>query len=488
MRLHVQELERAGSTFLSNLVKYSEVERGEGALSPPHSPGAGMASGPFRHPLTHTNLGRHTNRVERIDEHPREVLPVPSRHDGRFVRCSTGSLRQTRPFQQPSPPMSNRMSDKDSFGGMSTVLDETEVTHEIWFPCPPYIKTAEAQRRHNLATRNFFALLYNKPVVGADFYEMVHDLQAIIDTFYELDNNGNTKLGALVIARYLSERRLDDVRGNLNAALGLLAWSEHDIVRWQQGYLEAFVHCAGMMGPTVADSMQFKRLSTVTRLNLANATNALRLRVLDAEDKLAAFDLSDMWPTPRGQGDHPVKRAFFHFADYLLEFYRDRLGTWPPPSYCKWHWLTRGLVRRLQEDLGALYDLWVNREVYWAERDDPYDRRPHMVAKRPLPEALKVDRPDLPLTEMLVDFDARHNFAHIPAPYPLLPASGNGGKNGGRGDKADSKRGGLFRGLKKVRSSPATRGAKEQLQMAVAFSEATNIEKLGVSFNGELDH
>ena len=70
-----------------------------------------------------------------------------------------------------------------------------------------------------MATRNYLALLYGLPIVGNDLYEMLSDLQNVMDTYYELNEASERWNSAQVIVQYLVQRKLDDVRGNLTAAL-----------------------------------------------------------------------------------------------------------------------------------------------------------------------------------------------------------------------------------------------------------------------------
>ena len=97
-------------------------------------------------------------------------------------------------------------------------------------------------------------------------------------------------------------------------------------------------------------------------------------------------------------------------------------------------WLTRTLAMDLQRDFGALYDYLVNRDVAWDVSEARAGRKWVMALKSigddaydgeypDTPEAFDTDSPDLPLTEMLVDFDSKQRFPHIPHPYPLVPES-----------------------------------------------------------------
>ena len=101
------------------------------------------------------------------------------------------------------------------------------------------------------------------PIIGNDFYEMLSDLQNVMDTYYELNESSERWNSAQVIVQYLSQRKLDDVRGNISQALGLLAWSEQPNVLWDAGYLEAFVHCVGMMTQATMKTRDYRNLTAI---------------------------------------------------------------------------------------------------------------------------------------------------------------------------------------------------------------------------------
>jgi hypothetical protein len=87
------------------------------------------------------------------------------------------------------------------------------------------------------------------------------------------------------------------------------------------------------------------------------------------------------------------------------------------------------------------------------------------------------DLPELGMTDMLVTYDAKNGYAHIPHPYPLLPREVP--KTG-----KDKEKKSFFSSLKKDKPKDTTKDAKAQLQLSIIFSDATNIEKLDVNFNG----
>ncbi|CBX95090.1 hypothetical protein IAQ61_009803 [Plenodomus lingam] len=360
---------------------------------------------------------------------------------------------------------------------LSQWSDDQMTTHQIWFPIPSNIQTMHGQRLHHVAIRNFLAILHGKSIVGADLFEMVDTLQATIVVMYDLDNNQSgltpQELSIQMITDYLEQHGLDDVRNNVRHALGLLLWSEQDNVRWRQGYLESFVHLAGVMTSEIEELSDFKRLSVVTRRNLGMAGKTLQLRIMEAEERLAGFEFADLWGNDSKIANGPVHRHCQLFRQFLVNHYARIYGSWPPVSGKTW--LNRKIVQAMQNDFGSLYDYLVNREVFWNPREERARRKWEMAHRKM--DGFQADLPELDITDVLVMFDGKQGYTHIPHPYPLLPIElPKGGK--------EKEKKGFFSSLKKDKTKETTRDAKAHLQLSIVFSDATNIEKLDVNFNG----
>jgi hypothetical protein len=307
---------------------------------------------------------------------------------------------------------------------------------------------------------------------------MLSTLQPEIEVMYDLDHNEHSQTSARirsvqVITKYLHNRKLDDLRNSIRRALGLLAWAEQDTIRWDAGYTEAFVHLVGMMGPDVEEMSEFRRLSAVTRRNLSMSANALQLTTLDAEERLSTFDFSDMWDEPKNSVNNPIYKSFVAFRHFLIDFFTKAYGSWPP-SLDK-RWLNRKAVQSLQNDFGALYDYLVNRDIVWDSQEERPGKKWQMSCQDSSQE-FQADSAELPLTDMLVGFDNRHGYLHIPHPYPLLPRFVNAPKSVAKKS--------FFSSLKKSKNDP-NKDAKTHLQLSIVFSDATNIQRLGVSFAGQ---
>jgi hypothetical protein len=466
IRAELDVLENSGSTWLRETLLYSRTDDDEDDWNLPTMSEASTSPQYHSH---YDSQFRHERMLGPTSPGGRSPPPfdIDQSYDGISTRAES-RLDQFSDMGRPRQPIADT-----SFNRSTEALP----THKIWFTAPENIKTVQGQRLHHVAIRNFLAMLHGKPIVGADLFDMLSTLQPQIEDMYKFDDN-QARLTARdrsiqMITNYLGQYGIDDVRSSIKSAMCLLAWSEQESVKWRQGYLENFVHLAGVMIPELEEVPEFKRLSVVTRRNLGIAAKTLQLRKMEAEEKLATFDLIDHWEDSGKAASNPVFQSYQAFRSFLVNHYARNYGNWPPATNKTW--LNRKIVLALQEDFGSLYDYLVNRDVVWNPREERASRKWEMAHRKN--EDFKADVPELGITDLLVRFDAKFSYAHIPHPYPLLP------REIPRPVKEKEKKS-LFSSLKKDKSKDVTKDAKAHLQLSILFSDATNIEKLDINFNG----
>lgn len=463
LRAELDVLENAGSTWLSNALLYGRIDDQDDEWSIPDSSPSSSAQSPnfpappgSRRMLAPTAGGRSPPPFD-IDQ---TYYGVPS---SRSTTISHYFINLERPDTHSPPPLFQQR-------------DPDRPTHELWFTAPAHLRTPQAQRLHHVAVRNFLAMLHNKPIVGSDMFVMLTTLQSELQVMYDLDDDEQARVSSRehsvqMITNYLIKHGLDDVRLGIKIALSLLAWSEQDTVKWRQGYLESFVHLAGILNPAIEELPEFQRLSIVTRRNLGIAAKSLELRVMDAEEMLSSFDFGEIWGDQTKMASSPVYQSYQAFRLFLVNHYTRIYGNWPPERGKTW--LNRKITSSLQDDFGALYDYLVDREVVWDAEEERPGKKWQMINRRT--PGFHADLPGLPLTDMLMMFDSAHGYHHIPHPYPLLPREVPQ-------VKASHKKG-LFGGLKKSKTE-SSRDAKTHLQLSIIYSDATNMGKLDSSFKG----
>lgn len=394
--------------------------------------------------------------------------------------------------EQPTPPLSEDTNLADADG---------QISYEMFFP-PPSNASKTDQLRHNITTRNVFALLCHASLVGLSLYQALTDLHARMEQYMTQADTDNL----FTTISYLSARGIDDVRDDAETAISLLAWAEDPRVRWEEGWRECFFHAAGMYGgikerSIIESSADFKRISPISRALLDRASLEMHLRVQSAEERLAAFSFEDMWPpsflmmSPISGGPSrasPAKESADRLQRFFLEHYRAVYGgRWPPPPPGRAAspvdgdeplWLTRTVTQTLQKGFGALYEYLVNRDIVWDGSETRSSRKWLMVSESGN-KAFDADTVDLPMTDLLIEFDNKQRYPHIPHPYPLVPESiePSGATNtGANGDNAKGllKRGKtMFEGAGTSQRSSAT-----ERRVQLAYTESSNIYTLGSDF------
>ncbi|KAK4242835.1 hypothetical protein C8A03DRAFT_10918 [Achaetomium macrosporum] len=389
---------------------------------------------------------------------------------------------------QPTPPGSE---DNGSVWEM-----DGQISYEMYLPAPSNLPPLD-QLRYHITTRNVFALLSHASLVGFSLFQALTDLHSRLESYMPRTSDN---LGTIL--RYISGKGLDDVRNDPETAVSLLAWSESSEVRWEAGWRESFVHCAGMYTQleTCAD---FKHVTPITRGLLERVSLETQLRVHAAEERLAEFEYSDMWPssvavTANTSGPvviAPAKAAMDRLQQFFVQYYTQQLGAWPPPVLRSPGglpaqvgeeeediWLSRTVAQLLQKDFAALYDYLVNRDIVWDESEARPSRKWMMVSESGN-QGFETDTPDLPMTDMLIEFDNKHRFPHIPYPYPLVPVSIVPSSSPTKEGSA----GGMFGGKSAKKNASRTNGGgrmgADERRIQLAYTEATNICILGSDFS-----
>lgn len=387
----------------------------------------------------------------------------------------------------------------------------------MYFPAPSNASKID-QLRYQLTTRNVFAILCHVSLVGLSLHQALSDLLERLDQYIPQGQNDNV----LTIMSYLSARGIDDVRNDAETAVGVLAWSEDPKVRWEEAWCETFVHTAGLYGTghgkTLIESCtDFKNLSPITRALLERASLETQLRVQAAEERLASFSFEDMWPASISMASSlsgavlssPAKDTADRLQRFFVDHYRTVFGgRWPPPAPSNGTlqdakgndadeaiWLTRTVAQALQKDFGGLYDYLVNRDIIWDMSETRSSRKWLMVSETGN-KAFDSDTVDLPMTDILIEFDNRQRVPHIPHPYPLVPESiptppYSPMTGSSIGSPVSASNTGSMSFLKRNRtntesefSSPANthRSAAVERRVQLAYTESTNIYVLGSDF------
>ncbi|KAF8853605.1 hypothetical protein BDZ45DRAFT_70072 [Acephala macrosclerotiorum] len=297
---------------------------------------------------------------------------------------------------------------------------DSKVVIQSYICLPPDDCTTEAEiEAFNLGTRNALSLLYKGSLIGYTTYEALHMLQKRLCDFF-----GEPEPGNKLIIDYGIETKFLDPRYDLSKAASILAFAEEEDVRWENGYLEGFVHCVGMYN-YLHIVPEFRFIKPATKALLQRYNLDLQHRIQQAEKRLGEFSFEDMWIF--SEGDSPSARdAFMRTKDFFRQYYAAKFGSWPTkPDHGSKTWLTRSQVCELQTDFNALYDYYVDRSVFFHVQEThlaTYIGNMVRIVRANDPN-FDPDADGVRMTQILKNFDRSNGYPPIPYPFPVLPES-----------------------------------------------------------------
>jgi hypothetical protein len=109
---------------------------------------------------------------------------------------------------------------------------------ELFIPAPDDA-SREAAFRWHITTRNFFAYIFEKPLVGDHLGQTFVDLQERMHLFRSGQINNSTDF-----LKYAETQGYHDLVDSPDYALGMVFYAEHYKLR--DLWIDAFVHCVGM--------------------------------------------------------------------------------------------------------------------------------------------------------------------------------------------------------------------------------------------------
>lgn len=290
------------------------------------------------------------------------------------------------------------------------------IQHEIYISWPG-AETGIHSTIWHITTRNYFAVMYDaSALVGTTLHEAMIKLFERITLYPDYLNKG---IGPVAwLTDFIVRHEFDDVRNNPSYAASLLAFSEAPGVQWREGYIEAFVHCVGMLNLGLQTIPEWRHITPHTKMFLQNANMEIEERIHRAQAWLLSFDFSEMWPAT-AVAPSAARGCFDRLRKWLQKYYENAFLHWPPSN--DQTWLTRDMVVRLSNDFHGLYDYLVDRDIMF----DGTEYRPGQkwaITSRS-GQNFRADTFELPFTDILLGFDNRNGLPHIPHPYPICPTS-----------------------------------------------------------------
>ncbi len=136
---------------------------------------------------------------------------------------------------------------------------------DLYIPSPPGSDKSQALQYH-LATRNFFAWVFRRSMVGE---HLGNALAALMNSMHEFRSPDVDNIEELV--SYLDEEGYLDMRGQPNHSLGILQLAE--VFQLRDLYIDAFAHCTGMSDRLYVSSEYQVRVIVQANLPTSTANN-----------------------------------------------------------------------------------------------------------------------------------------------------------------------------------------------------------------------
>lgn len=140
------------------------------------------------------------------------------------------------------PVISSSISEYESFVDAPRYFEDPSppAKYELYIPAPTDLSREEAFRYH-LTTRNFFAWMFDKPIVGDYLGGALIALHERMNEFRPNEEQNEDDILA-----FIDSQGYTDFRDCCDHALGVLQFAEQ--LELTELWTDAFVHCAGMWG------------------------------------------------------------------------------------------------------------------------------------------------------------------------------------------------------------------------------------------------
>ncbi|KAM5351147.1 hypothetical protein ACJ41O_003870 [Fusarium nematophilum] len=264
---------------------------------------------------------------------------------------------------------------------------------DMYIPPPPTTDKTQAFHYH-LATRNFFAWVFRRSMVGAS---LGNAFVGLLHSMHEFRSGVEDNVADMM--DYFDEEGYLDMANRPSHALALLQLAEFFEMR--ELYVRAFAHCVGM-SDSLFSSPDFQELSPESRKLIRKARLEMDYRLGQASAMLRTF-LDDELSEAHLGVSAGARAHLERFRSFLLSFYTTKLGYYPPPLDSESDPFEPHIFRIMLEDFEALYDLLV---------DDQY------TSSHAMPTTA---HGGICTIQLVQSFDTQHSYDPLEHPLPLIP-------------------------------------------------------------------
>jgi len=279
-------------------------------------------------------------------------------------------------------------SDALSDSGYSSAAS-SEGSREIFIPAPDDSVRTDAFHWH-ITTRNLFAWMMNRPIVGASLGTAFVDLleRMLLLRPATTDNVEDCLLYAEGMG-YL------DFAHSPDYALAFLRFAEQFQLR--DLWIDAFCHCVGM-NDSLSLSAEFEHVSIVTKALITRASLEMDLHLGRVSRALGNILEDELSATFLGLSA-PERAHMDRFRSHLHSYYVAKHGYWPPPAGAAFD---KDLLINMCNEFHDLYD-------YLVDNESTYDLAGQKASG------------GLCVLQNVNAFNTRHNYEPLDHPLPLMP-------------------------------------------------------------------
>ncbi|KAF2166569.1 hypothetical protein M409DRAFT_66591 [Zasmidium cellare ATCC 36951] len=330
-------------------------------------------------------------------------------------------------------------SDSGYCGSINSITDRLSQPCELYIPAPAHLTRQEASLYH-IGTRNYFAFLLSKPVVGESLGRALAQLAHRIEEWQPEAVNSTALLD------YCQEQGYLDFSENVDYALASLYLAEQ--ARINSIWVDAFAHCVGMQD-RLDNCIDAEGLSETAKAMISKAALDMEVHISRMTRALGEFLEDDLGPDYLGLSK-PLRAHLDRFRSYLHVYYVNQVGYFPPDPNDPWD---KRMWCSMYDDFRYLYE-------FLADTSSSID-----------PTSNHGLNGGLCVVQNVQAFDERHSHTPLPHPLPLIPDM-TARKRAGEGQRS-------LRGFKLGRSSEGASGTTSPEKQALAqASNSTNRELL----------
>ncbi|KAH8658825.1 hypothetical protein BGZ60DRAFT_383150 [Tricladium varicosporioides] len=272
----------------------------------------------------------------------------------------------------------------------------SELTHavnfELYIPAPA--SGGQAFLYHT-ATRNFFAWIFGKSLVGS---HLGGALVGLLNSMNEFRSPGEDNVSKML--DYMDKEGYFDMRNCPDHALAVLFFAEH--FHFKDLWTDAFAHCVGMNEKLIA-SPGFEHISRTSRALITRSRLEMDMRLDACGRKMSTFLFDDLSDAHLGLSTG-ARAHLDKFRSFLHSYYIAKLGYYPPtPSDAPNATFPKSISRQMCTEFQKLYDYLVDKSF---------------TSTNPIP---LTQQGGICVLQNVQSFDQRNKYPSLEYPLPRLP-------------------------------------------------------------------